>query len=72
MIRFLLDVEDLANTRFAISPLQETLGSLWALRDPGRYALHLPGAGPYSAGSTRSIPACCCRWWGRAVPSPTS
>ena len=42
MISFLLDVEDLADTRFAISPLQEALGSLWALRDPGRYALHLP------------------------------
>jgi len=42
MIRFELSVEDLANTRFAISPLMETVCSLWALRDPGRYALHLP------------------------------
>ncbi|MGP4003009.1 ArsR/SmtB family transcription factor [Streptomyces sp. 8N706] len=42
MISFLLDVEDLADTRFAISPLQEAMGSLWALRDPGRYALHIP------------------------------
>jgi len=42
MIRFRLSVEDLANTRFAISPIMETVCSLWALRDPGRYALHLP------------------------------
>ncbi|MBP2326734.1 hypothetical protein JOF56_007119 [Kibdelosporangium banguiense] len=42
MIRFRLDVEDLASTRFAISPLSETVFSLWALCDPGRYALHLP------------------------------
>ena len=42
MINFRLDVEDLASTRFAISPIMETMCSLWALRDPGRYALHLP------------------------------
>jgi hypothetical protein len=42
MIKFRLSVEDLANTRFAISPALETVCSLWALRDPGRYALHLP------------------------------
>ncbi|MFG1928059.1 ArsR family transcriptional regulator [Cryptosporangium sp. NPDC048952] len=42
MIHFDLDVDDLADTRFAISPVQETLCSLWVLRDPGRYALHLP------------------------------
>lgn len=42
MISFLLDVEDLANTRFAISPLQEIMASLWTLRDPGRYPLHIP------------------------------
>lgn len=42
MIRFVLGVEDLADTRFAISPLQEALFSLWALRDPGRHALHIP------------------------------
>lgn len=41
MIRFLLRVEDLADTRFALSPLHETVFSLWALRDPGRYPLHL-------------------------------
>ncbi|QPP05343.1 winged helix-turn-helix transcriptional regulator [Streptomyces bathyalis] len=42
MISFQLDVEDLADTRFAISPLQEALFSVWTLRDPGRYPLHLP------------------------------
>ncbi|MBP0448585.1 helix-turn-helix transcriptional regulator [Kitasatospora sp. RG8] len=44
MISILLDVEDLADTRFAISPLQEAMGSLWVLRDPGRYPLHRPWA----------------------------
>lgn len=42
MISFELDVEDLADTRFAISPLGETVCSLWVLHEPGRYALHLP------------------------------
>jgi DNA-binding transcriptional ArsR family regulator len=42
MISFVLGVEDLADTRFAISPLHETVVSLRVLRDPGRYALHLP------------------------------
>ncbi|WP_041625228.1 ArsR/SmtB family transcription factor [Stackebrandtia nassauensis] len=42
MIRFVLGVEDLVDTRFAVSPLQETVLSLRVLRDPGWYALHLP------------------------------
>ncbi|WP_052489329.1 ArsR family transcriptional regulator [Streptomyces sp. 150FB] len=42
MIGFLLDVDDLADTRFAISPLQEIMASLWTLRDPGRYPSHIP------------------------------
>jgi hypothetical protein len=42
MITYRLGVDDLAATRFAISPLQETVGSLWAVADPGRAALHLP------------------------------
>ncbi|MGO9960509.1 MAG: helix-turn-helix domain-containing protein [Solirubrobacteraceae bacterium] len=42
MIEIALGVEDLASTRFAISPLTETVTSLWALTDPGRHALHLP------------------------------
>ncbi|MFI7612105.1 helix-turn-helix domain-containing protein [Nonomuraea terrae] len=42
MISFELSVEDLADTRFAISPLHETIFSLRVLRDPGLHALHLP------------------------------
>ena len=42
MVRFRLEVEDLADTRFAISPLAETVCSLWALADPKRYPLHGP------------------------------
>lgn len=42
MIYFDLGVENLADTRFAISPVADTVCSLCALRDPGRYALHLP------------------------------
>jgi DNA-binding transcriptional ArsR family regulator len=42
MIIFALGVEDLADTRFALSPLHETLHSLRVLKDPGLSALHLP------------------------------
>jgi DNA-binding transcriptional ArsR family regulator len=42
VIRFELGVDDLADTRFGISPAQETLFSLWVLRDPGLSAIHLP------------------------------
>src|ERR1700754_2353339 len=42
MITYRLGVEDLAETRFGISPLTETVFSLWAIKDPGRAALHLP------------------------------
>ncbi|MFE5812354.1 ArsR/SmtB family transcription factor [Streptomyces sp. NPDC056479] len=42
MISFLLDVDDLADTRFAISPLREVMGSLRALRAPALYPLHSP------------------------------
>ncbi|MFC7547712.1 helix-turn-helix domain-containing protein [Plantactinospora sp. GCM10030261] len=42
MISFELGVEDLADTRFAISPIEETALSLRVLREPGLYALHLP------------------------------
>ncbi|MEU8463461.1 helix-turn-helix domain-containing protein [Streptomyces sp. NPDC029003] len=42
MISFGLGVEDLADTRFAVSPLHETVLSLRVLRDPGLSALHLP------------------------------
>ncbi|MFC8520905.1 ArsR/SmtB family transcription factor [Streptomyces sp. NPDC057257] len=40
MISFLLDVQDLADTRFAISPLREVMGSLRALRAPALFPLH--------------------------------
>ncbi|MGC0418628.1 ArsR/SmtB family transcription factor [Embleya sp. AB8] len=42
MISFELGVEDLADTRFAVSPMHETLMSLRVLQDPGLSALHLP------------------------------
>jgi hypothetical protein len=42
MIRFLLSVEDLADTRFAVSPLHETVLSLRVLREPGLLATLLP------------------------------
>ncbi|RJL30137.1 ArsR/SmtB family transcription factor [Bailinhaonella thermotolerans] len=42
MIEIYLDVGDLADTRFGMSPLQETVLSLRAARSPGRHALHLP------------------------------
>ncbi|MFI6696786.1 helix-turn-helix domain-containing protein [Streptomyces sp. NPDC050433] len=42
MISYELGVEDLADTRFALSPLNETVFSLRVLRDPGLSALHLP------------------------------
>lgn len=37
----MLGVDDLTSIRFAVSPLQETCHSLWALRDPGDFPLHL-------------------------------
>jgi hypothetical protein len=42
MGRFVSSVEDLALTRFAISPLWELVSSLLALRDPAHAALHVP------------------------------
>ncbi|RFU84154.1 transcriptional regulator [Streptomyces triticagri] len=42
MIDFVLGVEDLADTRFAMSPLHETVLSLRVLREPGLSAIHLP------------------------------
>ncbi|KAA2254034.1 winged helix-turn-helix transcriptional regulator [Solihabitans fulvus] len=39
-VRF--DANDVANIRFAISPLWETVASLRALADPGRHVVHLP------------------------------
>src|SRR5262245_5579693 len=44
MIRFHLDADDLARSRFAISPLMELQMSLTALREPDRHghAIHKP------------------------------
>src|SRR5947209_11000707 len=42
MVRFVSSLEDLALTRFAISPMWEIVHSLLALRDPSYAALHLP------------------------------
>jgi len=42
MISYALGVEDLADTRFALSPVNETLLSLRVLREPGLSATHLP------------------------------
>lgn len=42
MIRIELGVDELADTRFGISPLSETLRSLGALSDPSQHTLHLP------------------------------
>ncbi|MCX4985878.1 ArsR family transcriptional regulator [Streptomyces sp. NBC_00572] len=36
------ELDDLANVRFAVSPLWETVAGVRAVADPGRYALHLP------------------------------
>lgn len=42
MIRYELVGTDLADVRFAVSPLNELALSLRAWREPGRYPLHLP------------------------------
>jgi len=42
MIRIHVSAEDLTQTRFALSPLWETVESYRAILDPGRHALHLP------------------------------
>ena len=42
MQRIKLALDDLSATRFAISPIGETVAALGTLADPGRQALHLP------------------------------
>jgi DNA-binding transcriptional ArsR family regulator len=42
VVRFVFSVEDLARTRFAISPMSELVLSLVAWRDPSYAALHVP------------------------------
>jgi DNA-binding transcriptional ArsR family regulator len=42
VVRFVFSFEDLAFTRFAVSPMWELVHSLLALRDPSYAALHVP------------------------------
>jgi DNA-binding transcriptional ArsR family regulator len=42
MVRYEFTVEDLAKTRFAISPMWETQAAMIALRHPALFSLHLP------------------------------
>jgi DNA-binding transcriptional ArsR family regulator len=42
VVRFVFGVEDLARTRFAISPMWELMRSLAAFRDPATAGLHVP------------------------------
>lgn len=42
VIEYVLDELDLAEVRFAVSPLNELTFSLRSWRDPGRFPLHLP------------------------------
>ncbi|MGW6201206.1 DUF5937 family protein [Kribbella sp. NPDC055110] len=42
MISYRLGVDDLADMRFACSPLLETATSLWALTEPSSHVVHLP------------------------------
>jgi DNA-binding transcriptional ArsR family regulator len=42
VVRFVFSLEDLALTRFAISPAWELVHSLLALRDPSHAAIHVP------------------------------
>ncbi|MFD9702914.1 DUF5937 family protein [Lentzea sp. NPDC059081] len=44
MIEFVLGEGDLADVRFAVSPLNELTLSLRVLKDPAKYPLHLPWA----------------------------
>jgi DNA-binding transcriptional ArsR family regulator len=42
MVRFTFAADDLLRTRFAISPLMELVGALYARRDPDHYWVHQP------------------------------
>ena len=44
MIRYRFGQDDLLRTRFAIAPLMELVGAVYALRDPDRFFLHRPWA----------------------------
>lgn len=42
MIRYRFGSDDLLRTRFAITPVFELLGAVYAMRDPRRYSVHRP------------------------------
>jgi DNA-binding transcriptional ArsR family regulator len=42
VIRYRFGHDDLLRTRFAIAPLMELIGAMYALRDPTRYSIHRP------------------------------
>jgi DNA-binding transcriptional ArsR family regulator len=42
MLTFIFSVDDLARTRFAISPMFELIAGIRDMRDPGRAAMHVP------------------------------
>ncbi|MEV6521025.1 helix-turn-helix domain-containing protein [Longispora sp. NPDC051575] len=54
VIRF--EVADVADVRFGISPLWETVRSLYALADPGRHAVHLPWVREVRHRATAGLP----------------
>jgi DNA-binding transcriptional ArsR family regulator len=44
VVRYRFGQDDLLRTKFAIAPLMELVGSVYALRDPDRYVVHRPWA----------------------------
>lgn len=61
MVRYRFGQRDLLRTRFAIAPLMELVGAVYALRDPRRYSLHRPWAECEAAhGAPRPLPTRCC------------
>jgi DNA-binding transcriptional ArsR family regulator len=44
VIRYRFGQDDLLRTRFAIAPLMELVGAVYALRDPARFVVHQPWA----------------------------
>ena len=72
MIRIELAVEDLANTRFGISPLSETVFSLWAVRTPAVTRCTCRGCVPHAAPPERIRCGGSCFPWSAPVASPAT
>ena len=72
MTIFVLGFEDLADTRFALSPLHETTLSLRVLQDPGLSALHLPWRRSVLGGLGTLDTGLLMPWLPSAAPFPTS